>query len=315
MPSQISYHQNALPKPSNITAPSTFTVQYVGELVDWILDFLHDDISTLQVCSLVCKAWLPTARFHLFRKFVLSRKNRGEFFKLLSSPHSLLPTVIRSLRIQSHSDRGFWKLTKGLLKGIASLTALRSLTLVQVDIRGLSLAGVKLLNAVDVRDLSMVGVRAENAYHVTQIPCAFPRLERLILRHILNYQMLSTSDTPVPSTLRELTINSDPTYVFGMVSPCKHYAICSNSGLVKWIQRCEPAPPISTLRIGTTGPLCGNIVAMLCESLEHLELNMSIWRRGDVQDGQIQGLNRYTCCIRHLCSCCMTSFQDIPGVD
>lgn len=37
-----------------------------------IIDHLHDDDDTLKTCSLVCRAWLPPSRYHLFGEFRLS---------------------------------------------------------------------------------------------------------------------------------------------------------------------------------------------------------------------------------------------------
>lgn len=36
------------------------------ELVDNIIDHLHDDSNTLKACSLVCRDWLPSSHWHLF---------------------------------------------------------------------------------------------------------------------------------------------------------------------------------------------------------------------------------------------------------
>ncbi|GLB45006.1 hypothetical protein LshimejAT787_1900840 [Lyophyllum shimeji] len=41
------------------------------ELVDHIIDHLHDDPVTLNSCALVCHAWLPTSRLHIFSKVSL----------------------------------------------------------------------------------------------------------------------------------------------------------------------------------------------------------------------------------------------------
>ena len=41
-------------------------ITFSGEIVDIIIDYLHDDFDTLKSCSLVCHAWLPASRFHLF---------------------------------------------------------------------------------------------------------------------------------------------------------------------------------------------------------------------------------------------------------
>lgn len=42
------------------------------EIVDIALDHLHDHRPSLQSCSLVCRDWLNTARYHLFREFVVA---------------------------------------------------------------------------------------------------------------------------------------------------------------------------------------------------------------------------------------------------
>ncbi|KAJ6572308.1 hypothetical protein B0H19DRAFT_1065267 [Mycena capillaripes] len=39
------------------------------ELHERILDCLHGDIPTLKTCSFVCRAWKPSTRIHLFRRF------------------------------------------------------------------------------------------------------------------------------------------------------------------------------------------------------------------------------------------------------
>ncbi|KIP02383.1 hypothetical protein PHLGIDRAFT_79196, partial [Phlebiopsis gigantea 11061_1 CR5-6] len=38
------------------------------ELVDHIIDFLHNDPATLRSCTLVAHTWLPSSRFHLFSR-------------------------------------------------------------------------------------------------------------------------------------------------------------------------------------------------------------------------------------------------------
>ncbi|KAJ7037698.1 hypothetical protein C8F04DRAFT_1256577 [Mycena alexandri] len=44
------------------------------ELTDRIIDDLHDDWRSLAECSLVCWAWVPASRFHIFSEITLRRK-------------------------------------------------------------------------------------------------------------------------------------------------------------------------------------------------------------------------------------------------
>ncbi|KAK0222736.1 hypothetical protein EDD85DRAFT_253701 [Armillaria nabsnona] len=50
--------KNSVPGDSNLSVPQ--------ELIDYILDFLHDDIPTLQTCSLVSHAFLHCSRYHIY---------------------------------------------------------------------------------------------------------------------------------------------------------------------------------------------------------------------------------------------------------
>lgn len=43
-----------------------FTRELFPELLDLVLDHLHDDRPSLQACAVVCKAWLVSCQFHLF---------------------------------------------------------------------------------------------------------------------------------------------------------------------------------------------------------------------------------------------------------
>jgi len=59
-------------------------LQYHGlpqELVDMIIDQLHNDRDALSVCALVCRSWLPTARVHLFGSIALAK--RTDFANLI----------------------------------------------------------------------------------------------------------------------------------------------------------------------------------------------------------------------------------------
>ncbi|KAJ7025985.1 hypothetical protein C8F04DRAFT_959976, partial [Mycena alexandri] len=41
------------------------------ELIDYTIDFLYSDKAALSACSLVCKDWLLSARYHLFSDITL----------------------------------------------------------------------------------------------------------------------------------------------------------------------------------------------------------------------------------------------------
>jgi hypothetical protein len=56
--------------------------------VEEVIDHLHDDNDTLKTCSLVCRAWLPPIRYHLFGEFRASSftpTKLNEFLRILNS--------------------------------------------------------------------------------------------------------------------------------------------------------------------------------------------------------------------------------------
>jgi len=48
-----------------------------GEIVDSIIDLLHDDLHALEACSLTCQEWTPRARFNLFKKLKVNLTNKS----------------------------------------------------------------------------------------------------------------------------------------------------------------------------------------------------------------------------------------------
>ena len=58
-----------------------------NEVQDRILDFLHDDKPTLEACALVCRAWVPTSRFHLFRQIQLYPDTADTAMAIFRNPH------------------------------------------------------------------------------------------------------------------------------------------------------------------------------------------------------------------------------------
>lgn len=75
------------------------------EIMEFTLDFLHDDFKTLCSSSLVCRSWLLTTRYHLFNRLVLLRYRTGiihrgnidSFILVAKSPRCTILPVIRTL--------------------------------------------------------------------------------------------------------------------------------------------------------------------------------------------------------------------------
>ncbi|KAK0222719.1 hypothetical protein EDD85DRAFT_860858 [Armillaria nabsnona] len=65
--------KNGIPSDSSLSIPQ--------ELLDYILDFLHDDSPTLRVCSLVSHAFLPCSHYHIYSSVFIVHVSELDLFR------------------------------------------------------------------------------------------------------------------------------------------------------------------------------------------------------------------------------------------
>ncbi|KAH9915170.1 uncharacterized protein BXZ73DRAFT_92673 [Epithele typhae] len=72
--------------------------------MDLIIDYLHDDRKTLQSCSVLCRALVASARYHLFETVVVNRRNfkKAKSILVRKAPHLL--ASVRSLTLEGLND-------------------------------------------------------------------------------------------------------------------------------------------------------------------------------------------------------------------
>lgn len=99
------------------------------ELSDRIIDHLHDDTPTLSACSLTCRSWLPTARYHRFASITLYKGRFSSFFELLDSGAGIGAVVV-SLSLRGNSRLFLWRIDHmSLSRLLFKLPALQHLRL------------------------------------------------------------------------------------------------------------------------------------------------------------------------------------------
>lgn len=72
------------------------------EIIDMVIDHLHDDRASLRACASVSRNWLPACRFHLFRTLTVNDVEGDACFKDLSSflhGHPQIPPFVRELYV------------------------------------------------------------------------------------------------------------------------------------------------------------------------------------------------------------------------
>lgn len=69
------------------------------ELSDYILDFLHEDRKALKKCSLICRSWYPSARYHLYSRIYLPSPTACRLLHQLFESSSYLGQFTRYLNL------------------------------------------------------------------------------------------------------------------------------------------------------------------------------------------------------------------------
>jgi hypothetical protein len=120
---------------------NTLRPYQVAEIFDIIIDHLHNDKRALATCSLVCKAWLPSSRYHLFFAVqIFDTRNMTRFLLDLDSPLSTIDPFIRSLTLRECDYlQRFWVLdvfhaapTSGIDHRTISLSRLTGLRMLKL---------------------------------------------------------------------------------------------------------------------------------------------------------------------------------------
>jgi hypothetical protein len=73
------------------------------ELIDLVIDALHDDRATLKICALVCRSWVYASRHHLFSHLRVSPKGL-DLIALLSSALCTIGPAVRYLIFEYIDD-------------------------------------------------------------------------------------------------------------------------------------------------------------------------------------------------------------------
>lgn len=136
---------------------SSINSRLPGEMIDRVIDHLHDDKRSLSACSLVCTLWQPASRFHLFRHVKLSdafSETSESLFGLVSRfltdvkhlcfnvehlhisyehetlTYPLLDNILRHMpRVHSLAFTGIlWRVKHSSLNPLASYPLIKSLT-------------------------------------------------------------------------------------------------------------------------------------------------------------------------------------------
>lgn len=240
-----------------------------AELIDQVIDHLHDDVSSLRACSLTCRAWVPSARFHLFHDVVLTPERAVNFMALLETrPH--ISHFVRSLFIKGNPFQLYRKSYHfdAVIPAISSkLTRLKALRIECVTLaqQGIVMSAL-IQNLSTLRSLSISSVTFNRFRDFAAFIIAHPLLERLELGQIWWNKSVDAASQwedvfreypELRSRLQSISLNDTSHNVFDWIS--SHYSVL----------------PVRTLAVSTCHVShITKLLQVLGPSLEHLSFSI-----------------------------------------
>ncbi|KAJ6598473.1 hypothetical protein DFH09DRAFT_58459, partial [Mycena vulgaris] len=188
------------------------------ELVEEIIDHLLGDYSSLKAFSLVCNAFVPRCRSHLFETCTLGPKNILAFGDLLRSPKCTFLTHVRAITAfrysWSENDRHFNAIAPDLrrLEKVRSLAMKLNIIVddanADVFFRTGFVTGFPYVTELTLTcNFDGDGYDAEPAPLVDMI-CILPALESLVVRELSDSAMVEPTPPAIPPNgLRSLKLS------------------------------------------------------------------------------------------------------------
>lgn len=255
--------------------PRSITSRLAPELYDHILDEFHSSKSALSTCSLVCQAWLPICRNHLF----FSVNLRPDFVKFLrDSPHArtTVAPYIRNVGLGGGWMREQQDEFNDIILFMITLEHVRKIhmetwswTYLASPATSALLGGQgNVFQTLTVLDLKFIHLPSFSVLRT--LASQFPKLQELVFDNV-------TWDDDSDS-------ESQPTYPPPFLSRFEKLSICacSNEPIISWLSnaraedRTAMVAPIRSLHLPEIlpreAPLVGKFLSSLSSSLENLEL-------------------------------------------
>jgi hypothetical protein len=255
-----------------ISVESSFAIfRLPREIIDMITDFLFNDKIALANMSLVCKAFLPSARLHLFETLTIATDrfclHSASISEIVDTFSSFAPLVHHIQFRDEEDEYKFEKWIAVFLPCFSLFKGVKSLTLPNFDWRNPIEVRNKLFACFSgISELFIVDGYFPDTADIVWLALQFPLLERLDVEyneepdHIVNLIAVPTDVRAFPS-LRSLAVG-------GYIGPI----ICCLLSL-------ERIPSLHTLCLfsvsSSESAAIDRLIRALAPTLKHLTLKFS----------------------------------------
>ncbi|KAK0446142.1 hypothetical protein EV421DRAFT_1792681 [Armillaria borealis] len=192
------------------------------ELIDFIIDLLHDDLSSLSTCALVCSQWLARSRFNGFATVQLWPWRASQFFHLLDAPECTFASYISRIEFDGNATRSsmanipFDRVLK--FSSFTRVSNVRVIRLANVDWTAYPIPDqnhiISLLGQFTrLEQLELDSLVSHDLRTIVQILCRFPALQHfsahLRFSKYLEHAVQSAEQLHIPSGLKTVELNAD----------------------------------------------------------------------------------------------------------
>ena len=242
------------------------------ELIDIIIDNLHNDKRSLSACCLISKQWVPSCRFHLFSKITVTPHRISSMLHFLESHSPSIASLVRNLVVDDFSEWGLDEDPEEGTRLCFPADKLRHIFLLLRSVEHLHIHNCYHVIKSDmfsvlanVRELVMEDIRLTSLQHTLSFVYAFPKLETLSIigrstwgdRSSPPYRYKTRPGQPSFS-LRKLDLNDS------------HI-----SSISQWLLGLDPVPPIFSLSLYVVVDAPQSSIALL-RSIGHLVLTLEL---------------------------------------
>ncbi|KAG6918813.1 hypothetical protein DXG01_011565 [Tephrocybe rancida] len=254
-----------------------------AELVDLVIGHAHADTSLLAACSLVCKAWRPAARHHLFSNTKLNVNNASSFINIVDSETSTVAPFVRHIDANDNCEDGRWVDNHFMGLQPHLLPSLTSISLTSPET--LSHTTLSTLHSFNrLKELRLAECEFGDFTQVQSLLCSFPLLESLYLEADWPepHAVLPTNTSPAPR-LRELHLR------------------CEMSHILEWFLMQPAVAPVSKLTLHGLDTVELPIVTRYLQALGAALTRLTIVPSGYVYDSMSDHLDlSFNPCLRYL---------------
>jgi hypothetical protein len=295
LPSSSPTHASNLHSMKPHETPSLsqhITDRLAAELYDRILDHIHT-VSTLTTCSLVCKSWLPSSRYHLFHEFNIT----PDFVKSMRSSLHAMETVAPYIR--NVGLCGAW-----MAEEQYDFDSVMSFLLELDNVQGLYMEtwSWDVLNSATsdflikakgnffhkIKKLHLKYAHFPSLSLLVQFICAFPMMEDLSLDNVTwDHELHPLSSSLPPLLVNDTTVKVRERDVHPIHLTTLYVRSCPVKPILSWLFngawdeligpiQDQPIPPIRILSLpeilSDETNMVAAILTALGPSLQHVEL-------------------------------------------